>query len=67
MRVNLDLARPEDLAIISTVGNAPTVLKNPPHPNATKVFLNWIASRAGQEYLSETLTNNSARKGVAPR
>jgi ABC-type Fe3+ transport system substrate-binding protein len=66
VRLNLDLARPEDLAIISTVGNAPTVLRNPPHPNATKVFLNWIASRAGQEYLSETLTNNSARKGVAP-
>jgi iron(III) transport system substrate-binding protein len=25
------------------------VLKNPPHPNATKVYLNWALSQAGQE------------------
>ncbi|HEY7862885.1 MAG TPA: hypothetical protein VIE39_04460, partial [Thermoanaerobaculia bacterium] len=25
-----------------------TVLKNPPHPNAAKVFINWYLSREGQ-------------------
>jgi iron(III) transport system substrate-binding protein len=25
------------------------VLKNPPHPNATRVYLNWALSQAGQE------------------
>jgi iron(III) transport system substrate-binding protein len=35
------------------------MLKNAPHPNATKVFVNWIASREGQETFSRAL-------GVAP-
>ena len=26
-----------------------TILKNQPHPNATKVFVNWLLSRDGQE------------------
>lgn len=26
-----------------------TILKNPPHPNTTKVFVNWLLSREGQE------------------
>jgi ABC-type Fe3+ transport system substrate-binding protein len=56
----------DELEMVNSVANAPTVLKNPPHPNATKVLLNWIASKAGQEYLSKALLNNSARKGVPP-
>ncbi|MGH7771953.1 MAG: hypothetical protein ACREQA_06910 [Candidatus Binatia bacterium] len=27
----------------------PVVIKNPPHPNATKVFVNWLLSKEGQE------------------
>ena len=30
-------------------GRGLSVLKNAPHPNATKVFLNWLLSREGQE------------------
>jgi ABC-type Fe3+ transport system substrate-binding protein len=30
-------------------GRGLSVLKNAPHPNATKVFLNWLNSREGQE------------------
>lgn len=29
-----------------------TILKNPPHPNATKVFVNWLLGRDGQEIFS---------------
>ena len=26
------------------------MIKNPPHPNAAKVFINWLLSREGQEF-----------------
>ncbi len=33
-----------------TFGSGPPVVaKNPPHPNATKVFVNWVLSKEGQE------------------
>lgn len=33
-----------------TFGSGPPVVaKNPPHPNATKVFVNWLLSKEGQE------------------
>lgn len=33
-----------------TFGSGPPVVaKNPPHPNAAKVFVNWLLSKAGQE------------------
>ena len=30
-----------------------TVVKNPPHPNAAKVFINWFLSRRGQMALQK--------------
>jgi iron(III) transport system substrate-binding protein len=66
VRLNLDVSTPDDLAVVSTAGSAPAVLKNAPHPNATKVFINWLLSPPAQAVLSEKLLNNSARKGVPP-
>jgi len=43
---------------------AAAVFKNPPHPNATKVFVNWLLSKAGQTLLATELKQNSARKDV---
>jgi ABC-type Fe3+ transport system substrate-binding protein len=40
------------------------VFKNPPHPNATKVFVNWLSSPAAQDVLARELLQNSTRKGV---
>jgi iron(III) transport system substrate-binding protein len=48
------------------------VLKNPPHPEATKVFVNWALSKEGQELIvAEWAKYNtsgavSMRKDVAP-
>jgi iron(III) transport system substrate-binding protein len=48
------------------------VLKNPPHPEATTIFLNWILSKEGQELLvrewakANTTGAVSMRKDVAP-
>ena len=40
------------------------VLKNPPHPNATKVFVNWLLSKEGQEIYSRTLLHGTRRLDV---
>ena len=41
-----------------------TVLKNPPHPNATKVFVNWLLSRDGQEIFSRGMGVGSRRLDI---
>ena len=37
---------------VSMGNGGPVVIKNPPHPNATKVFVNWLLSKEGQEIYS---------------
>ncbi|MBP1154918.1 MULTISPECIES: extracellular solute-binding protein [unclassified Paenibacillus] len=54
----------KDLSFTSVGGSSPAVFKEPPHPNATKVFLNWVLSKEGQTLISEKLKNNSRRKDV---
>jgi iron(III) transport system substrate-binding protein len=53
-----------DIPAVSNGGQAPAVFKNPPHPNATKVFVNWLLSQAAQDVLARELLQNSTRKGV---
>ncbi len=38
-----------------------TVLKNAPHPNASKVFINWLLSRDGQEVFTRGMGVGSRR------
>jgi iron(III) transport system substrate-binding protein len=40
------------------------VIKNPPHPNATKIFVNWLLSREGQELSSKALGQATRRLDV---
>ncbi len=40
------------------------LLKNPPHPNATKVFLNWLLSKDGQAALTRALGQPTRRFDV---
>jgi iron(III) transport system substrate-binding protein len=44
-----------------------TVLKNPPHPNAAKVFINWLLSRDGQEIFTRGMGVGSRRLDVDTR
>ena len=39
------------------------VIKNPPHPNASKLFINWLLSREGQETLPESAGRTDAASG----
>lgn len=41
-----------------------TVLKDPPHPNATKVFVNWFLSKEGQDVFSNAMGQPTRRLDV---
>jgi ABC-type Fe3+ transport system substrate-binding protein len=41
-------------------------LKDAPHPNATKVFVNWLLTRDVQAQIMKAVKLNSRRKDVAP-
>lgn len=41
-----------------------TVLKNPPHPNATKIFVNWLLSKEGQEMYGKIMVQGTRRLDV---
>jgi iron(III) transport system substrate-binding protein len=41
-----------------------TVVKNPPHPNATKVFVNWLLGKEGQELYGRAMVQGTRRLDV---
>lgn len=41
------------------------VVKNPPHPNAAKVFINWLLSKEGQEIYGKAMTQGTRRLDVS--
>jgi iron(III) transport system substrate-binding protein len=43
------------------------VIKNPPHPNAAKVFANWLLGRDGQEIFSRIMGIGSRRLDVGTK
>lgn len=45
-------------------GNAVAAIKGGPHPNAAKVFLNWLLSKEGQEVFIKVQGLSSPRKDV---
>ena len=40
------------------------IVKDPPHPNATKAFVNWFLGKEGQEWYSKVMQNGSRRLDV---
>jgi ABC-type Fe3+ transport system substrate-binding protein len=40
------------------------IVKDPPHPNATKIFINWFLSREGQDWYGRVMQNGSRRLDV---
>jgi iron(III) transport system substrate-binding protein len=41
-----------------------TIIKNPPHPNATKLFVNWLLGKEGQEIFSRGMGEATRRLDV---
>jgi iron(III) transport system substrate-binding protein len=40
------------------------IIRNPPHPNATRVFVNWVLGREGQDLVSRALGQGTRRLDV---
>jgi len=49
---------------ISCGSGALSVIKNSPHPNATKVFVNWLLSKEGQEVYGKAMGQATRRLDV---
>ena len=48
-----------------SVGNGgPVVIKNPPHPNAARVYVNWLLSKEGQQLYSKVFGQATRRLDV---
>ena len=41
-----------------------SIVKNPPHPNATKVFVNWLLGKEGQEVFTKAIGQATRRLDV---
>ena len=48
----------------ATGGYAVGILKNPPHPNAAKVLVNWLLSKEGQELWGQAMLDATRRVDV---
>lgn len=58
------LPEPREGAYVSGGSGHLVVLKNPPHPNAARVFVNWILGKEGQEIFSRTMGQGTRRLDV---
>lgn len=58
------LAVPKEGVYVSGGSGHVVALKNAPHPNATKLFLNWFLSREGQEIYSRAMQQGTRRLDV---
>jgi ABC-type Fe3+ transport system substrate-binding protein len=52
----LDIDWKEGAGVVSQSGNL-LFMKNAPHPNAARVFINWLLSREGQIEIQRVLAN----------
>ena len=50
--------------VVSTGAPAIAIVKNSPHPNATRLFLNWFFTQEGQRAYHETRASTSPRKDL---
>lgn len=61
---SLTLLTPREGTYLSSGGGDLAVLKQAPHPDAAKIFTNWILSREGQTIVSRAKGNQSLRIDV---
>lgn len=61
------LPNPREGVYVSGGSGHLTIIKNPPHPGATKVFVNWLLGKEGQEIFSKAIGQASRRLDVDNR
>jgi len=62
---NIKQVRLSDI-VYGQLGAPVSVLRNPPHPNAAKLFVNWVLTKEGQTVFSQSTLQNSRRLDVPP-
>lgn len=55
---------PREGTYTSCGSGALSIVKNPPHPNAVKVFVNWLLSKEGQEIYGKAMGQATRRLDV---
>lgn len=60
----LEFLTPEEGTYLSTGNGSVSILNRAPHPNAARVFINWILTREGQAIFSRSMGVPSARSDV---
>ena len=58
------LPNPRDEVYISGGSGHVTIIKGAPHPNATKVFVNWFLGKEGQDIFGRTMGQGTRRFDV---
>jgi len=53
-------------AVWSVSAAALSLMEGAPHPNAAKVYINWLLSKEAQELYAKATASNSRRTNVAP-
>jgi ABC-type Fe3+ transport system substrate-binding protein len=59
-----ELPRPKEGLPASSGYGVLGIVKDPPHPNATKVFVNWFLSKDGQEFYAKVMKQGTRRLDV---
>jgi iron(III) transport system substrate-binding protein len=59
-----ELPRPKEGLPASSGYGVLGIVKNPPHPNAVKVFVNWFLGKEGQEFYSKVMKQSTRRLDV---
>jgi iron(III) transport system substrate-binding protein len=60
------LERPEASALTGGFGGCACLMNRAPHPNAARVYLDWLLSREGQTAWNQSYPANSRRLDVEP-
>ncbi len=61
----IQLVTPVEGTYVGTDSGGLTLLKNPEHPNAAKLFINWILTKEGLAFISKAYGGQTARTDVA--
>jgi ABC-type Fe3+ transport system substrate-binding protein len=59
-----ELPRPKEGLPASSGYGVLGIVKDPPHPNATKVFVNWFLGKEGQEFYAKVMKQGTRRLDV---
>jgi iron(III) transport system substrate-binding protein len=62
-----ELPKPKEGLPASSAFGVIGIVKDPPHPNAAKVFINWLLSKDGQEFYGRAMEASTRRLDVDSR